>query len=308
MPYISPEVLVGSALLVVLAVGFRYLNPPSSSTASKKKKNKKKTKGGATDEVVQSEEEVRSEKKGKRRTTGKPPAPNVSEKNMPEIIVREKATGTSDVKGVAGEAERPSKPKTLAEKIAPKPRKTKVDDMLAPEDRPATHARVLKVVSSATPSTTSSPTTAPAPALAPPVDQTPINDVADYASSNDAMSETGTGTGTVEDDGWDVVPIRKKNPISIGLSSSSSTAGHSSTAHTAAATKIQRKNAKKAEAKKAARAAEEADRQKRLAMHKKDLERERINEIYAAKKGPAKGPVTGTAKASVDSSGKLIWD
>jgi len=38
-------------------------------------------------------------------------------------------------------------------------------------------------------------------------------------------------------------------------------------------TKIQKKNAKKAEAKKEAKAAEEADRQRRLAMHKRDLER-----------------------------------
>ncbi len=38
-------------------------------------------------------------------------------------------------------------------------------------------------------------------------------------------------------------------------------------------TKIQRKNAKKSEAKKAAKAADEADRQRRLAVHKRDIEK-----------------------------------
>lgn len=38
-------------------------------------------------------------------------------------------------------------------------------------------------------------------------------------------------------------------------------------------TKLQRKNQKKAEAKKVAKADEEADRLRRLAMHKKNLER-----------------------------------
>lgn len=38
-------------------------------------------------------------------------------------------------------------------------------------------------------------------------------------------------------------------------------------------TKLQRKNQKKAEMKKAAKEAEEADRLRRLAMHKRDLER-----------------------------------
>ena len=39
------------------------------------------------------------------------------------------------------------------------------------------------------------------------------------------------------------------------------------------ATKLQKKNAKKADAKKAAKAADEADRQRRLATHKKDIEK-----------------------------------
>ena len=85
--------------------------------------------------------------------------------------------------------------------------------------------------------------------------------------------------------------------------------------------------------KKAAKEAEEADRQRRLAMHRNDLERcvasaqryvdcntdlalgrcrERINEIYAtSKKGGNKsttGKSSGIAGATVDANGKLIWD
>jgi len=72
---------------------------------------------------------------------------------------------------------------------------------------------------------------------------------------------------------------------------------------------LQKKNAKRAEAKKAARIQEEEDRQRRLKMHKKDLEREKINEIYKTQKassGP--GGRSNVAGASVDANGKLVWD
>ena len=46
-----------------------------------------------------------------------------------------------------------------------------------------------------------------------------------------------------------------------------------STAPLPVSTKIQKKNAKKAEAKKAAKAADEADRQRRLTMHKREIEK-----------------------------------
>jgi len=46
-----------------------------------------------------------------------------------------------------------------------------------------------------------------------------------------------------------------------------------STAPLPVSTKLQKKNAKKAETKKAAKAADEAERQKRLNMHKRAIER-----------------------------------
>ncbi|KIR30919.1 hypothetical protein I309_00271 [Cryptococcus deuterogattii LA55] len=68
------------------------------------------------------------------------------------------------------------------------------------------------------------------------------------------------------------------------------------------ATKGQKKNAKKSEAKKAQRHADEIDRLQRLAKHKKDLESERINELYSGREKRLGG------KATVTSNGKLVWD
>nr|ODO02501.1 hypothetical protein L204_01237 [Cryptococcus depauperatus CBS 7855] len=109
----------------------------------------------------------------------------------------------------------------------------------------------------------------------------------------------------VEED-WNVVP-RKKKPDSLDISSRHHPL--STSLALPVATKGQKKNAKKAQVKKAQREAEEADRLKRLAMHKKELERERINELYTAHKKPqaSRDHSTG-AKASVTTNGKLVWD
>ena len=61
--------------------------------------------------------------------------------------------------------------------------------------------------------------------------------------------------------------------ISISLQFGSTTPTTPSTAPLPVSTKIQKKNAKKAEAKKAAKAADEADRQRRLTMHKREIEK-----------------------------------
>lgn len=61
-------------------------------------------------------------------------------------------------------------------------------------------------------------------------------------------------------------------PVSLSIGGSPAPYKHSSDTSDGL-TKLQRKNQKKAEAKKAARAEEEADRLRRLAMHKRDLER-----------------------------------
>jgi hypothetical protein len=124
MPYISTEALVGAGLLVVLAVGYQYLPLAASSgsaNSKKNKKNKKKSKGVATTNE-----------------------PQLSSVPLPSAPVSEKAE--NGVKGTAKPipieplAKTPEstpqpaqpasvpKPKTLAEKIAPQPRKTKVDE------------------------------------------------------------------------------------------------------------------------------------------------------------------------------------
>ena len=60
-------------------------------------------------------------------------------------------------------------------------------------------------------------------------------------------------------------------PVTLSLSQSVASAPTSTALPVS--TKIQKKNAKKSEAKKEAKAVEEADRQRRLAMHRRDLER-----------------------------------
>jgi hypothetical protein len=80
--------------------------------------------------------------------------------------------------------------------------------MLAPEDLPATHARVLKVVN---PSSSSSSKSVP---LLPPAPEAKVSKYEeDYTSSDDGTT-SGTGTGAdvqEEDDGWNVVTSRPKS-------------------------------------------------------------------------------------------------
>lgn len=88
-------------------------------------------------------------------------------------------------------------------------------------------------------------------------------------------------------------------------------------------TKIQRKNAKKAEVKKAQREAEEADRLRRLTSHKRDLERyayrigayangrNKINEIYSKQQKVVRqaGKVVSAGQAAtMNDKGQLVWD
>ena len=199
--------------------------------------------------------------------------------------------------------------------------------MLAPEDLPPTHARVMKIVPSspAVPPPASESGGSSAPTLAPPGDTKIGKFSDDYESESDDDVE--------EDDGWNMVQSKPKSrsssllsmsgvevrpdlivssePVSLSLSGTSSSPYASGpsipggAAPLPVSTKTQRKNAKKAETKKAAKAVEEADRQRRLAMHKRDLEKEKINEIYASGKKKAAGK--GTAGATIE-NGRLVWD
>ncbi|KAK4687261.1 hypothetical protein P7C73_g2870, partial [Tremellales sp. Uapishka_1] len=298
MPYISTEALVGGALLAVLVLGYQYIpktTDPTGKSSNAKKKNRKRTKGDKAVEVNDlpaKSTPVFNAKNDKARPKPEPsPAEPRPEASPVPATAQQPASEDDPSPSFAAAAA--ARPKTLAEKLLPKTRKTKVDDMLAPEDRPAQPSRVMKIVP-------------PSPASSNPAAQPAklSNFENDYVPS----SEDGTST---EDDGWDVVASKKKKVVSISNSSSSSQNQHQqSTAPLSVSTKTQRKNAAKSAANKAAKEAEEADRLRRLAMHRKDLERERINEIYSQKKAnPAKGKVLGGgSQATITPNGKLVWD
>jgi len=132
MPYISTEALLGAALLIVFAIGYQYL-PKSGMPGSKatKKKNKKKAKPGPTEETVTestskgstkgNRKDIPPVRKGEGHTAGTIPARN----GVP--VSGGAVQAVPSFAAVAGGSQ-PTKPKTLAEKLAPKQRKTKVDE------------------------------------------------------------------------------------------------------------------------------------------------------------------------------------
>lgn len=140
MPDISYEALAGAALVIVLAVGYQYIPKADADAAGpgasgkSKKKNKKKVKGSKLEEVESGSASETSKKmeeaktkakkgKGERSNTSIPPAPApiAAEPEAPSS-----AEVTSD--GTEQTKEEKAKPKTLAQKIAPKNRKSKVDE------------------------------------------------------------------------------------------------------------------------------------------------------------------------------------
>ncbi|WVQ74494.1 hypothetical protein IAR50_004095 [Cryptococcus sp. DSM 104548] len=281
MPYIPTETLVGAALLVVLALGVRFYpsfnTPPSNDTAESTKSKKKKPKKKGTKSLSAQE-----------NADVKPQDQVQPEKEVQEVPKAERK-------------------KLLAEKLLPKERKTKVDDMLAPEDRPAPISRVMRVAPNASKDVHQAQTVQDPefPPLGPPVKVARYEK--DYASvsEDDAIPEVKSPKQAAND-GWESVAPKKKKPISVNISSSS--ANQSTSLALPTSTSVQRKNAKKAELKKAQREAEERDRVKRLASHKKDLERERINEIYATNKSQSARSKAASAKATVTPNGHLIWE
>jgi len=124
MPYISTEALVGGAILVALALGYQYIPLPSSAasetssgSSKKKNKNKKKSGKGSTGGEGQNGivEAAKQQDEGKGKTTN-----GSVDKPTPK-------TGDSAANGQTASAA-PTKPKTLAQKLAPQPRKSKVDE------------------------------------------------------------------------------------------------------------------------------------------------------------------------------------
>lgn len=145
MPYISTEALVGAALLVALAFGYQHItasgNDATSSAKKKKKNNKKKSKSAVPDDVAPiavasgSETETKNNKskkknKGKQQATVKDPKstpPATTPRSPAPEPVPDEPKSFAEAAQEDGSQE-PKKPKMLAEKLLPKPRKTKVDE------------------------------------------------------------------------------------------------------------------------------------------------------------------------------------
>ncbi|WWC87708.1 uncharacterized protein L201_002600 [Kwoniella dendrophila CBS 6074] len=365
MPYISNETLFGAALIIVLAFGYQFLPSGPSSTnqahelnnnqskSSKKKNKKKNTKAGPS--------------KGHRESDGialgKQPEHSKNEsiasdhtnkgislvngikhnKEADQAALGNTTPTLKEENGSGNSINKKQKKKLLAEKLLPKEPKTKVDDMLAPEDRPGQIARVMKVTSSS--SKPNQPTTNSIHLAAPVIEDTETSEedeeVTTSGVENGAGSEQENGKlakfqddyvdlsenenendrpkniKKKDNDGWDVVTSKKKKSSTINISSDPFSSNSTSTSlplPPGAASRQQKKNAKKAEGKKLAREAEEVERQRRLNLHRKDLERERINELYASKQSnPNRGKSLGGggssgSKATLTENGKLVWD
>jgi hypothetical protein len=113
MPYISTEALVGAALVVGLALGYQYIPLPSSlasagggGSSKSKKKNKKKS--------------SKASNPGATVTDG-------SRHDGPTPVDSGLKAG-GKVEEAKADPAIAQKPKTLAQKLAPQPRKTKVDE------------------------------------------------------------------------------------------------------------------------------------------------------------------------------------
>ncbi|KAG8721126.1 hypothetical protein FRC09_008388 [Ceratobasidium sp. 395] len=193
---------------------------------------------------------------------------------------------TTSVTGTEDEQEdiESAKPRTLAERLLPAGRKTGVEDMLETPQYPDV-ARVMRV----------KPTEGQQPA--------PGYTWGDYEDVDEnkvvSMDDEETDEG-----GWGVVTSRRPQR-SQTLTQASSQASKQPSTETLS--KKQRQNAAKRDAAKAAKVDSEADRQARLAAHKRELERERIAQQYA-KSAPGKGKASGGMTASVNEKGSLVWD
>ncbi|KAF9219992.1 hypothetical protein BS17DRAFT_788400 [Gyrodon lividus] len=172
-------------------------------------------------------------------------------------------------------------PRTLAERLVPRPAKTGVDDMLELPDFP-TLARVMRVQPRAD--------EMPAPGFT-------WEDYGDIAECSGHVNDADE-----EDEGeWGVV----KGKSRLGNSRSTSAPVQPAATTSEMMTKKQRQNAKKRESAKASKADAEATRLAGLAKHKRELERLRIIEL--SRQGGGKR-ASGGMQATVDDRGRLVWD
>jgi hypothetical protein len=133
MPHISTEALVGAALVVLLAVGYQYI--PKANAPARKKKTKRRAKASTATAVATpsnapgadtaSKERAIATSKGVSRSTITT-RDGSSEPNLSSESSDQPSSFSAAAK--IPPAAPQQRPKTLAEKIAPKPRKTKVDE------------------------------------------------------------------------------------------------------------------------------------------------------------------------------------
>ena len=133
MPQISTEALVGTLLLIALAVGYQYLPKITETPGPKgaKKKGRKKVKLTLAEEP-QPEKQHGTGTKGKRKPSGQGDEVGMATKTASIGKSQESVNPTASIRrnslDDAQSIPASAKSKTLAEKLAPKPRKTKVDE------------------------------------------------------------------------------------------------------------------------------------------------------------------------------------
>ncbi|KAG2136079.1 uncharacterized protein EDB93DRAFT_790708 [Suillus bovinus] len=179
------------------------------------------------------------------------------------------------------------KPRTLAERLLPKPRKTAVDDMLERPSYPNL-ARVMRVQPRAD--------EMPAPGFS-------WKDYEDVDIDEDVHASSGTvNNADAEDDNqWGTVKGKGRSKVSRPSTTPLQVVQQAP----GALTKKQRQNAKRNQMLKEAKADAEVERQAKLAERKRALERQQI--INQSRHGGGK-QTSGGMQATVDSRGKLVWD
>ena len=198
--------------------------------------------------------------------------------------------------------------RTFAEKMLPKPRKTGVDECVGS----ITLFQSLTIPYHSMVETPDYPSVARVMRIRPGPGEQPAAGFswADYEDVDDSQKTADDADGE-DDGGWGVVKSKGRSSTlpattSVYIFIDNPAETHKpATTPTApeALTKKQRQNAAKKEAQKAAKAEAEAERQARLAQHKRELERAKIAEQYHK---PAKG-MSGGMTAYVDENGKLVW-
>ena len=134
MPYISTEALVGTLLLIALAVGYQYLPKASEAKGSRagKKRNKKKSKSTAVEESsagsASRSAKVQAKSKSAQLHENGHETIHSKASNNHRLSISEETADINIAHGATGNNQQSSKPRTLAEKLGPKVRKTRVDE------------------------------------------------------------------------------------------------------------------------------------------------------------------------------------